>query len=471
MFESFVILLREGVEAALVVAILMVALRRTGRRDLERPVFAGLGAAVAASVAAAIALTRLPVNEELYEGALYWVSALFVVSMMVWMHRNARHLRSRIVSRVERVARSGPAPAAREAWALGAFAFLMVFREGAETVLFLSAVRLTTDSLLSLLGALLGLGAAVVFGVLFVQGSVRVDLRRFFFVTEWVLGIFVVQLVLNGYHEMSEARFVPATPGTMALIGPIVRNNSVFTMALVAIPLFIWLSRRREAAPANAGTGAERRLAAARARGDRLYRRAAIGAALSILLVVGLVFAKEREPAQRPEAEAVETRGDVAVVALTKLEDGRLHHFGVQLQGRLVRFLAMKGPDGKVRTALDACEICGAFGYVQEGRHLTCLNCAAAIPAATLGARGGCNPIPLQSRTTATELRVPLAALRASAPAFDPAPRVAGLDPVCGMKVEAARAAGSVRRDGQTYYFCSAKCQAAFEANPEQYVR
>lgn len=222
MFESFVIMLREGVEAALVVGILLVVLRQSGRRHLERPVFLGLGLAVVASIAAAVALRLLPLNEEAYEGVLYSVSAVFVATMMWWVHRNARKLRGQIEQRVRHAAEATPERSAKEAWGLGAFAFLMIFREGAETVMLLSAVNLTTEAMFSFIGTLLGLVGAVVFGVMFVRGSLHVSVRRFFAVTEWVLAIFVVQLLINGYHEFSEAGVVPATRRSMALIGPAV---------------------------------------------------------------------------------------------------------------------------------------------------------------------------------------------------------------------------------------------------------
>lgn len=182
MFESFVIMLREGVEAALVIGIILVVLRRSERRHLERPVFWGVGLAVLASIGAAVALQLLPINEEAYEGALYWTAAVFVASMMWWMHRNARMLRARIEQRVQRAIGAVPERSVREAWALGAFAFLMVFREGAETVMFLSAVNLTTDAMLSFIGTLAGLALAIVFAVTFVRGSLHVDLHRFFIV-------------------------------------------------------------------------------------------------------------------------------------------------------------------------------------------------------------------------------------------------------------------------------------------------
>ncbi len=147
MFESFVIMLREGIEAALVIGITLVVLKRSARRDLERAVYGGLGLAIVASVGAAVALSALAISEEIYEGVLYWVSAVFVASMMWWMHRKAKSLHAEIEQRVQHAVET--AGSAKEAWGLGAFAFLMVFREGAEAVMFLSAVNLTTDALLT----------------------------------------------------------------------------------------------------------------------------------------------------------------------------------------------------------------------------------------------------------------------------------------------------------------------------------
>lgn len=256
MFQSFVVMLREGVEAALVIGIILVALERTRRKDLERPVWLGLGLAVAASIAAAVALTLFPVKEELYEGILYFVSAAFVLSMIWWVHRNSRTLRHTIEARVSSAAEATAAGASwKESWGLGAFAFLMVFREGAEAAMVLGAVTLTTQAMLSFVGTVVGLAASVLFGALFVRGSVKIDLRRFFAVTEAVLVIFVIQLLVNGYHEFSEIGLLPATQRSMALVEPVVKHNVIFILALTAIPLFVWLSRKREeSAPELSGT-------------------------------------------------------------------------------------------------------------------------------------------------------------------------------------------------------------------------
>jgi len=280
MFESFVIMLREGIESALVLGILVTLLRRSGRRDLMRPVWAGSGLAVLASVAAAFLLKRelMPFPEQVYEGVLYWGSAGFVVTMMVWIHRNARHLKDQIETRVERALGAGAG--AKQSALVGLFAFLMIFREGAETVLFLAAVKLTHGALLSFAGTVLGLAGAVTFYVLFVGGSLKVDLRRFFKVTQWMLAIFVFQLLVNGYQEFSELGAVPASAGIKAFLEPIVSNNALFIIALAALPLFIWLTRdRRAEAPAG--------------RRERLLRRGAAAASLVVIAALAAGFARD----------------------------------------------------------------------------------------------------------------------------------------------------------------------------------
>jgi len=284
MFESFVIMLREGMECALVLGIIVTLLKRSGRRDLMRPVWAGLALAVLASVAAAYLLRRdmLPVREQVYEGSLYWVSALFVITMVGWIHRQARKLKAGIEARVERA--MGGGAGAKQAWAIGLFTFLMIFREGAETVLFLSAVHLTTSSMLSFAGTVLGLAAAVVFYLMFVSGSLKVNLRRFFKVTEWMLGIFVVQLLVNGYQEFSEIGAVPAGRWIMALVTPVVNNNALFILALAALPLFIWLTREPVALAAECTEADLRR--------DRLVRLGAAAASFGVIVAVGLGIAK-----------------------------------------------------------------------------------------------------------------------------------------------------------------------------------
>lgn len=468
MFESFVIMLREGVEAALVVGILLVVLERSARRELKRAVYIGLQLAIAASLAAAIVLARAPISEELYEGVLYLTSAVFVGSMMFWVHRRSRTLKRDLEARAQRAVEG---EGWREALGLGAFAFLMVFREGAEAVLFLSAVNLTTNSLLSALGAVAGLGLAVIFCVMFVRGSMPVDLRRFFLITEWMLGVFLVQLLVNGYHELAEIGLLPASAASMAIVGPVVRHNSLFILAIVAIPLGLWVTKK--SAPQPAGTvaeGAESRLVRARSRRERVYRLGAITCALLIFTSVCVSYAGELAPRRIPPPEMVESTGDHVHIPLERLRDGKLHRFGYQQGNRTTRFLAMLTPDGKVRTALDACEICGSKGYLQEGRYLVCLNCGAEINPETIGIPGGCNPIPLDGKTSDGHLQVAVSDLVDSAHLFVEATGMEQIDPVCGMRVAMSSAAAFEAHEGKTIYFCSERCADRFHQDPAAFT-
>ncbi|HEY2295569.1 MAG TPA: FTR1 family protein, partial [Thermoanaerobaculia bacterium] len=219
MFEALIVTLREGVEAVLVVGIIVAFLRREGYERYLSAVWSGIGVAAAASLAGAFVLYRWAVNEELFEGLLYLGSAVIVGSMMVWMWRHAHALSGEMKGSLARILareRAGSVAAG-----LFLFTFLMVFREGIETVVFLSAVSLTTSGLLAVLGVLIGLAVAIVFGVFFVRGSLRIDLGRFFKITGIALGIFVLQLLINGYHELAEAGWLPGNATTMGTVGPL----------------------------------------------------------------------------------------------------------------------------------------------------------------------------------------------------------------------------------------------------------
>src|SRR5215813_5320926 len=214
MFQALVVTLREGVEAALIVGITLVYLTKIGRSNLRRTVYAALIAALLGSVAGAVALSYLPITQDQLEGWIMLVAAVLVVGMIVFMMRTARKLKGEIESRVGALASAG------SRWGLFSFVFLMVFREGLETVVILQGVSLNSTELRSFLGTLLGVALAVVFGVMFVKGSVRIDLRRFFRVTTIILLFVAAQLVITGLHELSETGVIRSSKQEMALAGP-----------------------------------------------------------------------------------------------------------------------------------------------------------------------------------------------------------------------------------------------------------
>src|SRR5215471_11631184 len=281
MFQALVVTLREGVEAALIVGITLVYLEKIGRSDLRRMVYAALVTALLGSVAGAVALSYLPVTQDQLEGWIMLAAAVLVVGMIVFMMRTARKLKGEIESKVGTLADAG------SRWGLFFFVFLMVFREGVETVVILKGVSLNSTELMSFLGTLLGVALAVVFGVMFVKGSVRIDLRRFFRVTTIILLFVAAQLIITGFHELSETGVIPSSRQEMALIGPIVRNEFFFPvtmLALVALMILLEYARRRPQ-PTPAASKAEQRKSQWTARRERLWATLVCATAFIFILM------------------------------------------------------------------------------------------------------------------------------------------------------------------------------------------
>ena len=287
MLSSFIIALREGVEAALVIAIAVAYLRKTGRNALLSSVYKAFAAAVFASILVAIVLYRTNISEEGYEGPLLLASAVFVFSMVLWMNRHARGLKGEIETGLQQRTESG---ASR--WGIFLFVFLMIFREGVEMVLMLMALRFDTDGLMQTLGTALGLGAAILFGVSFVRGTIRIDLRSFFRVTTVILMVVVLQLAITGLHELSEGQILPSSAQEMALIGPIVRNDAFFFVMILALAATMLLMewRRRRVPVMDKLEGAALRKAKWTARRERMWMLAACSAAAVFMLTITAEF-------------------------------------------------------------------------------------------------------------------------------------------------------------------------------------
>src|SRR5437588_5381062 len=300
MLDAFIITLREGVEAALIVGITLAYLTKIGRAELRKTVYAALGAAFLGSIGVAIVISRTHLNEDVFEGWIMLVAAFFVVTMVVFMMKTGRKLKGEIEGKVGLLA-------GNDAWfGLFAFIFLMVLREGAETVLILSAVSLNSTELMSFLGTLMGVIAAVAFGVMFVKGSVRINLQKFFRITTAILFLVAAQLLISGLHELSESGVIPSSKREMALVGPIVRNDVFFFVTIIALAALMVLfdARRRQPVP-ESDSPAERRKAAWSARRERLWMTSVyVFSFLFIaMLTAEFVYAKSKS-ALSPAAEA-----------------------------------------------------------------------------------------------------------------------------------------------------------------------
>jgi len=396
MLDAFIITLREGVEAALIVGITLAYLAKINRPELRKTVYAALIAAFLGSIGVAVVISRTHLNEDVFEGWVMLVAAFFVVTMVVFMMKTGRKLKGEIEGKVGLLA-------GNDAWfGLFIFIFLMVLREGAETVLILSAVTLNSTELMSFLGTLLGVLAAVAFGVMFVKGSVRINLQKFFRVTTAILFLVAAQLLISGLHELSESGFIASSKREMAIIGPIVSNDWFFFVTIIALAALMVLfdAKRRELVPVSASP-AERRKAAWSARRERLWMISVYTFSFIFIALITAEFVYAKSVSNIPAGtEVTFTNGQISI-PLAQLADGDMHRFQAKENGATVRFWLYQRPDGKIATVFDACQICGAVGFYKSGNGVVCKNCAAPINPQSVGMEGGCNPIPLKATQTA----------------------------------------------------------------------
>jgi high-affinity iron transporter len=396
MLQAFIITLREGVEVALIVGITLAYLAKIGRPELRKTVYAALVAAFFGSVGVAVLLARTHFNEDIFEGWIMLAAAFFVVTMIIFMMKTGRKLKGQIEGKVGLLA-------GQDAWlGLFVFVFLMVLREGAETVLILSAVSLNSGELWSFLGTLLGVGVAILFGVMFVKGSVRVNLQKFFKITTAILFFVAAQLIISGLHELSENGVLPSSKTEMAIVGPIVRNDVFFFVTILALAaLMVLFEFKRREPVATPASPAERRKAAWSARRERLWMASVYASAFVFIFLVTAEFIYAKSvSALSPATEVTFQNGQVSI-PLNQVRDGDLHRFQAKENGKTVRFWLYQKPDGNIASVLDACEICGAVGFYKKGNSVICKNCAAPINPQSVGMPGGCNPIPLKAVTTA----------------------------------------------------------------------
>jgi uncharacterized membrane protein len=358
-------------------------------------------------------------DQEAFEGWLMLAGAVFVASMTIWMWRTGKHMKREIETKLGQLALK---PSRAAAAGLFAFVFLMVFREGIETVVFLASVSLRTSEILNFIGALLGVGVAVGLGLAFFKGSLKVNLQKFFGVTTLVLLVVAVQLAISGLHELSEARILPSGKREMAIIGPIVNHDAFFFLMALALALFLISATRLRNAAATKESAAlsapERRKLLAEAKRDRFWKMAGLAVGVLAIISISADFVYSRSAQSLSPAEPVSLESGEARVSVSRLADHRLHRFVALAGGQSVRFIALMDGTDTVRAGLDACLICGTQGYYQDGPNVICKHCAAAIYIPTIGMAGGCNPIHIDYRVEGEALIISEAALTEGAKYF-----------------------------------------------------
>ena len=240
MFPAFLITLREGLEAFLIVAISLAYLRKTGRGQLVPAVHWGIGLSVLISVGAAFLFSRAS-NQALWEGVLALVAAVLVATLIVHMWRHGKRLKREIETRLEASAlRLGT-----KAF-VGVFLFtvLMITREGMETALLMGTLIFQNSPVQIIVGAAGGVMCAAFVAWLWSKYAHRVNLALFFQVTAVFLAVFVVQLVIYGLHELTEANLFPGSERlhwATEPYGPDGRYGQFLTYLLVLLPLG-WLA-------------------------------------------------------------------------------------------------------------------------------------------------------------------------------------------------------------------------------------
>jgi high-affinity iron transporter len=205
---SYLLSLREGLEAALLIGIVLGALKKMGHSRLNPVVWGGTVSAVVISILVAQVLIRLGTSlegdaEKIFEGTTMLLAAGVLTWMIFWMRSQARSLKSDLESDIRQVTLGGGKKA------LFILAFVAILREGVELALFLTAARMTSSAQQTLIGAALGLGTAILLGWSLFATTAKLNLRRFFQVTGVLLIIFAAGLVAHGVHEFVEVGWIP----------------------------------------------------------------------------------------------------------------------------------------------------------------------------------------------------------------------------------------------------------------------
>jgi high-affinity iron transporter len=235
MLSNYLIGLREGIEAALVVSILLTYLVRTNRHSLIRFVWYGVGSALVVSILIAVGLETISSElsetlEPIFAGFVSFIAVGFVTWMIFWMKRSAKTISSDLRNQLDNAAVSGGAIA------VAAMAFVAVLREGAETAIFFwAAAHATGNSVASVVGLVLGLGTAVIVGWIFYRSTSTINLSKFFKVTS-ILLVFVAAGVLSyGIHEFQEVGWLPGEDNVLLDLSGVLVEGTFFATLVAGL--------------------------------------------------------------------------------------------------------------------------------------------------------------------------------------------------------------------------------------------
>ena len=234
MFPSFLLALREGLEAALIIGIVLGVLKKIAKPQFSKSVWLGALSASLLSLLAAIILNAIGASfegaaEEIFEGFAMLIAAGVLTWMIFWMQRQARSMQTELEAGVRQ------AVLAQSGKALFLLAFMAVLREGIELALFLTAATATASAQQTLIGGILGLVTAAVLGWLLFATTVQLNLKAFFQVTGLLLILFAAGLVAHGVHEFNEVGWIPGVIEHVWDMNHIIAEKSAFGLMLQAL--------------------------------------------------------------------------------------------------------------------------------------------------------------------------------------------------------------------------------------------
>lgn len=208
MFNSLLITLREGLEAALIIGIILGYLSKINQKQLYKYIYIGIGLGVASSIFAAFLFERIAGgfegrSEEIFEGIVMLVAVVILTTMIFWMNKQSTTIGAEVREKVE------IAVGKRQALGLVALAFVSIFREGIEIVLFMNATIVNSSAESSLLGGILGLAIALLIAWIVFKTAVNINLKKFFQITGLFIIFISAGMLAGGIHELQEAGILP----------------------------------------------------------------------------------------------------------------------------------------------------------------------------------------------------------------------------------------------------------------------
>lgn len=234
MLNTFVIALREGLEAALIIGILVAYILKSDRRQLLLPLWSGVVAAIVGSIALGFILSRTSEElgdraEKLFVGTTSFLAVALVTWMVFWMKRTARSLKADLHGKVDSALRTGPV-------ALAGAAFFAVIREGLETALFVySNFKSVANTRSSTLGLVLGFAISISLGYLIFKSAIKLDLSKFFRFTGVALVVVAAGVLSYGVHEFQELGWLPGADSYAWDVSTLIPTDSVLGAALGGI--------------------------------------------------------------------------------------------------------------------------------------------------------------------------------------------------------------------------------------------